>query len=398
MSERRVARVGDKIVCLTHIMSGSQNPGCIGPEPEKREVLVEGRPAAGSGDPCLLCVGSNAVWAGAAAVYVGYSEAPLAGRLHISKHYPGKDGAPGLEGIQTGAGTVIVGGNITIGNVAAATRACKDLAKTRPGYDPQNPERRQATQSENNCGLECECCRQIINTVRAKKGEAPISEDDLFDESLQNEYADVEAAEAKNDEERYKREQKVLNFYEENPDPNNNDVSSAGLYYFDTDHRPYGVKKIALKEAFLKEVERIKKAREERRKNAHDRTLGPDGRPNEDRMAYGWTKPEARKEILKNHGVASHLEDPSLDNIESAIWAGKGVITTHPASALWGDPNIEGNHIVLVSGIEYDEDGHIVKIVYNDTFKGCHKQLDKDTFMASLHPNAGMNVTDEPIW
>ncbi|MFT3767298.1 MAG: hypothetical protein QM820_17505 [Minicystis sp.] len=400
MSERKVARVGDPIACMTHLMTGLNDPGVIGPEPEPRKVLVQGKPAAGSGDPCLLCDGSNAVWAGAAEVFVGYSEAPLAGQLHVCRHFGGKDGVLGMEGIQRGAGTVLVGGNIVMGNVAAATRACKDLAKTRPGYDPNNPERQRANQSANNCGIES--CRQIVNARRAREGKPPLTEDDMLDEALQKGFTNIEYAEQKIDKDRYKKEQALVDYVKEHPDPTSGEVDDANL--FRTEYvRQHGGdlvpvrRKIKTKDELLAEVERIKKGREERRKNAFDRAPGADGLPNTDRQAYGWTTPDQRQAILEANGVGSQQDFPLIENMEDAVREGKGVMTTHVAGRLWGD-STEGNHVVLVTGMEYDENGNLVKVVYNDTMLGCHRSMDKDKFFNTLSPGVEMNVTSEPIW
>jgi hypothetical protein len=218
----------------------------------------------------------------------------------------------------------------------------------------------------------------------------------MLDEALTKGHTNTEYAEQKLNKDRYDREQAVLDYAEKHPDGEG--LGGERLHRMDYDARG-GEKKVRLLTPadFKKEVERIKKAREERRKNAYDRTPGTDGKPNEDRQSYGWTTPDQRQTILAENGIESHQEPATLDNMENAVREGKGVMTTHKAGQLWGD-GTPGNHVVVVTGMEYDDDGKLVKVVYNDTAVGCHQTMDKDKFAASLTPDVNMNVTEQPVW
>ncbi len=89
-----------------------------------------------------------------------------------------------------------------------------------------------------------------------------------------------------------------------------------------------------------------------------------------DPTQVGGTSPEGRKNILSNNGVNSHLEEQNIENIQQAVIEGKGVITSHDASILWGNAQINGGHAVVVTGVKYDASGKVSAYVINDTGTG----------------------------
>jgi hypothetical protein len=87
-----------------------------------------------------------------------------------------------------------------------------------------------------------------------------------------------------------------------------------------------------------------------------------------------------------------------MRNIIQAVSEGRGVITSHDVSVLWG-PGNSGGHAILVTGIEYDANGQPVAVIANDTGTGqCGVRYPINTFQNSLRPGRNINVTNNPIW
>lgn len=116
------------------------------------------------------------------------------------------------------------------------------------------------------------------------------------------------------------------------------------------------------------------------------------------RADSGGTSPAQREAILAQHGVASNQQDATMANILNAVGSGRGVITSHDVSVLWG-PGNSGGHAILVTGVEFDENGQPETFITNDTGTGtCGARYPADVFMNSLRPGRPVNVTDDPIW
>jgi phosphoribosyl-AMP cyclohydrolase len=112
----------------------------------------------------------------------------------------------------------------------------------------------------------------------------------------------------------------------------------------------------------------------------------------------GGTTPTERQSILSNNGVPSSLQTQNMENIERAVAEGRGVITSHNAGKLWGTTD-SGGHAVLVTGIEYDENGNPTRVFFNDTGTGhCMNSVPASQFQNSLRPGRQINVTNDPIW
>ncbi len=114
----------------------------------------------------------------------------------------------------------------------------------------------------------------------------------------------------------------------------------------------------------------------------------------------GSTYPYQREHILEAHGVPSHREPQTMENIEQAVAEGRGVITSHDAGILWNDSRYNGvGHAVNVTGLEYGSDGRLRNVIINDTGNGhSADRIPADRFERSLRPGYEANVTDNPIW
>jgi hypothetical protein len=117
------------------------------------------------------------------------------------------------------------------------------------------------------------------------------------------------------------------------------------------------------------------------------------------RADSGGTSPDQRQNILANNGVPSTEQPATMANIQQAVAEKKGVISSHDAGRLWGNPNVSGGHAIVVTGIQYDANGNPVTVFTNDTGLGqCQRGVPAGQFQASLRPGRPLNVTNNPIW
>ncbi|WP_437606059.1 PAAR domain-containing protein [Sorangium sp. So ce834] len=118
------------------------------------------------------------------------------------------------------------------------------------------------------------------------------------------------------------------------------------------------------------------------------------------RFDSGGTSPAQRQSILARNGVPSTLQPNTMDNITQAVAERRGVITSHDVSVLWG-PGNSGGHAVVVTGLEYDQNGNLINVVINDTGRSsgnCQNRVPAAQFRNSLRPGRDINVTTNPIW
>lgn len=119
------------------------------------------------------------------------------------------------------------------------------------------------------------------------------------------------------------------------------------------------------------------------------------------RYDSGGTSPDQRQNLLDRHGVPSHLEDNSMQNIAQAVAEKRGVITSHEVQTLW-PPVVNGQsggHAIVVTGLEYDANGNLKNVIVNDTGLGiCGRSVPAGQFENSLRPGRPVNVTDKTVW
>ncbi|MBO0859039.1 MAG: PAAR domain-containing protein [Chloracidobacterium sp.] len=114
---------------------------------------------------------------------------------------------------------------------------------------------------------------------------------------------------------------------------------------------------------------------------------------------YG-TKSGGSATILRSAGVPAHLEENNPQNIQNALSEGKGVVSSHDAGELWGDPqNVGDGHAVNTTGIVRDADGNVTHYITNDTGTGeAARVVPAQQYERSLRPGNRLTVTDGPIW
>jgi hypothetical protein len=129
----------------------------------------------------------------------------------------------------------------------------------------------------------------------------------------------------------------------------------------------------------------------------------------------GGTTPDQQAAILTNNGVPSSTipatsTGAQLSQYETALSQGRGVIANGDVSGLPGWGTQTGMHAVLVTGYEYDDDGNITHVIYNDTGIGaCNQRATAAQFQSFLTIGAinsitdgfipsGAAVTNNPIW
>lgn len=119
---------------------------------------------------------------------------------------------------------------------------------------------------------------------------------------------------------------------------------------------------------------------------------------NSDPTQWGGTSPNQRSAILNQYGVPNSQIPQTRENITQAIAEGKGVITSHDAGQLWGNPSVNGGHAITATGVEYNSDGTIKNIITNDTGLGQgSRAVPGDQFFNSLRPGRNANVTTNAV-
>ncbi len=462
--------------------------------PEERNTLVGSIPIAANGDD-VICEGSNQIWAGVANVWVGFSEAPVAGVLHVTKHGQMPDGAIGVEGVQVGLGSVLLGGNTVCGDIAAATRACKCAGNTRSGSNHNTP-----YQSANDCGIES--ARQIVNMKierdnrdRARRGEAGpdrpfATEDDLLDDHIQQHLAD-EYISFVSEHERWSDTQRsgyaaLLNDPEATEANARIDADIVGLSKSQQAEVDIGAMvrearstrdhaeqvcaqskadpKVAQpsqpcqaldawNQALFQRVEALAQQQDQTQKWSQalerdkqaladtDREIDKKiqsgsyrdlhGNPIRSRSQYNaalaaaradrerfkvsalkhptdsdpitterwstggsWGEEQAEiigRETGRTPRVERFPKDDSpanrniaMDQIEKAIREGNVVIAHVDVLNLW-DTKQKGSHAIVVSGVEYDDNGNVVGVIFNDTgLLGCHARVEATKFKSAI--------------
>jgi uncharacterized Zn-binding protein involved in type VI secretion len=112
-------------------------------------------------------------------------------------------------------------------------------------------------------------------------------------------------------------------------------------------------------------------------------------------------------DFLGQHNVGAETQpfgsgDP-LDAMVPGVAEGKGVFAPVNATELNGIRGAEVPHTVLVTGVEFDENCNITKVIVNDTGKdgqpGCGKAIPADRFRRALLKKAsGFVQTKLPVW
>ena len=120
--------------------------------------------------------------------------------------------------------------------------------------------------------------------------------------------------------------------------------------------------------------------------------------PDPDPKHNGGATAEENVRTLARHGIPARAQEMDFPQIVHAVAEGRGVITTHETSILWGSDQ-QGKHAVLVAGVDFDDRGRMVAVLINDTGWGeCVKRLPPEVFERSLSPGQQTVVTDQPIW
>ncbi|MDB4928962.1 MAG: hypothetical protein JWM10_1446 [Myxococcaceae bacterium] len=403
---RMLAYKGIPTVCPIH------GGGVI--ESPDRGVLVggEGLHAAASGDVCNCPGAPNTILAGATDILV--KGLPASGWLHVTAHNPGPPDAPTASVIWGSTG-VLMGGGMTVGPVGPATAACMMMADGRNGKGWKGDKTKQSGQ---NCGVES--MRQIINAKRARDGDkrGPMKEDELLDETLRagdsyvtvtdGDRADVTLIET-DDKLRPYREKRdaalAANQKEHGKDRELSDKANAAQKEYDQ-----ACERIIPKAAGygtpiaegdqLHAIAEQSRARQRARAEAAAKT---DDFKDPGRAQAGGTLSGQQQRVLDRHGIATEeysqdKNDPEkMKALEDAVCRGHGVIIGVNAGPLWGD-GTEGGHAVLVTAVEYGEDGKVTGYVTNDTVKGCGTRVPVDRLRGALQPQLKATVTKDPIW
>jgi uncharacterized Zn-binding protein involved in type VI secretion len=120
------------------------------------------------------------------------------------------------------------------------------------------------------------------------------------------------------------------------------------------------------------------------------------------RADSGGTSPAERTQLLNDQGVSTSSQPQTMANVMQGVAEGRGVITSHDVSVLWG-PGNTGGHAIVVTGIRYGADGRPEAVITNDTGRlpgdgNCRVEYSAATFENSFRPGRDINVTNNPIW
>lgn len=124
-----------------------------------------------------------------------------------------------------------------------------------------------------------------------------------------------------------------------------------------------------------------------------------EARPAENGVTKGPSRSDWRTTLAQRNGLPMHEEPQNMDTLAQAVAEGKGVITSHTVSKLWGPKYGDTGHAVVVTGMEFDAEGRPKTVFYNDTGMGeCGATRTAEEFEASFQERSRMNVTDHPIY
>jgi uncharacterized Zn-binding protein involved in type VI secretion len=116
----------------------------------------------------------------------------------------------------------------------------------------------------------------------------------------------------------------------------------------------------------------------------------------------GGSWPSQRQPMLEANGVPAEQVPGTMTNLIQAAAEGKGTEVDVWAGSLWppeyGYKPGTGPHVVLVTGVEFDENGEPKNVIINDTGPGeCGKAYSRATFDYALMDDNHL-VTKSPIW
>lgn len=116
----------------------------------------------------------------------------------------------------------------------------------------------------------------------------------------------------------------------------------------------------------------------------------------------GGTTPAGQVSILARNGVGARTIGQGAEgmaNMQTALSAGQGVIVNLDAAPLWSPTMTPAQiaaqgpppwgHAVVLTGIDYDDNGNPIQVHYNDTGRGqCGATAPYATFASALNANA----------
>jgi uncharacterized Zn-binding protein involved in type VI secretion len=78
--------------------------------------------------------------------------------------------------------------------------------------------------------------------------------------------------------------------------------------------------------------------------------------------------PAEQVAVLANYGVAAHQETSTSANLMQAVAERRGVTASLDAAPIWGGATPVGTmHTVLVTGVQFDQNGNLTNVIVNDT-------------------------------
>jgi uncharacterized Zn-binding protein involved in type VI secretion len=117
------------------------------------------------------------------------------------------------------------------------------------------------------------------------------------------------------------------------------------------------------------------------------------------RKYVGATSAPDRVRILADRGIEATVEPP--DHLDQYVAEGRGVSASVYPYWYWPDwsgAKPDWSHEVLITGVEYDENGKVSGYILNDTGLGrCGLRVSAADFSLAQQPRAGITVTKAPL-
>jgi uncharacterized Zn-binding protein involved in type VI secretion len=110
--------------------------------------------------------------------------------------------------------------------------------------------------------------------------------------------------------------------------------------------------------------------------------------------------PAEQVTVLANYGVVAHQEASTSANLAQRVAEGRGVTASLDAAPIWGGATPVGTmHTVLVTGVQYDQNGNLANVIVNDTGTGnCGVSYPAANFQNAMnganYPGGNLVVTN----
>jgi uncharacterized Zn-binding protein involved in type VI secretion len=131
---------------------------------------------------------------------------------------------------------------------------------------------------------------------------------------------------------------------------------------------------------------------------AIDRNLSVGSKDPAKLRGSGGTLPSNQRRILEENGVPAIEQQPTAENAAQAVAEGRGVIFSGWCAPIYNNKQ-DGTHAVVISGVEYDENGDVKNFILCNSGDGnCDERLPVSRFHDAIVPSFSLIVTKDRLW